>query len=149
MKRTDRIISVFLFLLAIGYAGAGWHLELYTPQGPGPGLLPKLLAVVLAVFSVIIWLEGVTDTPPPSDEAVGWRTSIIVLAVLFGYVPALWLMGYTASNFAMVLAVRRVFRPSRWWIDTVGAAAIALGAQMIFVGILKLQFNVIPEWIGF
>ena len=146
MKSTDRIKSIFLLLLAIGYAGAGWHLDWYTPQGPGPGLVPKSLAVILILLSVIIWLEAGTDMPPPSGEAAKWRTPTIVLVILFGYVPMLWLSGYTVSTFAMVLAVRRVFRPGRWWTDTVGAAAVALSAQVIFVEILRLQIKVIPGW---
>jgi hypothetical protein len=149
MNRIDRIISIVLLLLAIGYAYAGWHLDLYTPQGPGPGLLPKLLAVVLALFSVIIWLKGATDTLPPSGVTTEWRRPMIALGVLFAYVPALWLVGYAVSTFAMVLAIRRVFQPGRWRTDIVGAAVIALGAQVIFGEILKMQINVIPQWVGF
>jgi hypothetical protein len=147
MKGTDRIMSIFLLLLAIGYAAAGWHLDLYTPLGPGPGLVPKFLAVILILLSVIIWLEADTNAPPPSGKAVQWFKPMIVLVILFAYVPMLWLSGYTLSTFSMVLAVRRVFRPGRWWTDTVGAAAVALSAQLIFVEILRLQIKVIPGWI--
>jgi hypothetical protein len=147
MKSTDRIKSIFLVLLAIGYAGAGWHLDLYTPLGPGPGLVPKFLAVILILLSVIIWLEAGTDTPPSSGEAAEWGTPMIVLVILFCFIPMLWLSGYTVATFSMVLAIRRVFRPGRWWTDTVGAAVVALSAQVIFVEILKLQIKVIPEWI--
>ena len=142
----DRIISAFLLLISIGFIGFGWELELYTPQGPGPGMVPKLCAIALAVFALIIWFQSPKEESKMSADDIDLRTAMIVFLFAVAYVPALWLMGYPLATFCVVLAVRRVFRPGKWRNDILGSLITAIAAQIVFVEALGLQISSIPLW---
>ena len=58
MGTTDRIAGLALLALAALVAIGTRRLPLGTAHGPGPGYMPLLLAIVLAVFGIALMIWG-------------------------------------------------------------------------------------------
>lgn len=89
MRRTDQISSLVL-LVGAGFVGIGaWRLNIWSAPGvPGPGFLPILLAIGLAVGAVGVFLEGTLSKTGDAKWFVD-RASILRLVVLLCSIAAL------------------------------------------------------------
>lgn len=141
----DRISSLVLLLVALLYTATGWRFPMWVQEVPGPGMVPRILAVALAILAIIIWFQAA----PLSQSSQGktlWRRSVIILASLFAYYLMLPVLGYTLCNFGLVLGVRRTFEPGSWRWDVIGAVIIAAATHFIFVRICGLSFTEFFIW---
>jgi putative tricarboxylic transport membrane protein len=89
MRRTDQISSLVL-LAGAGFVGIGaWRLDIWSSPGvPGPGFLPALLAIGLAVGAVGVFLEGTLATTGDAKWFVD-RDSTVRLVILMCSIAAL------------------------------------------------------------
>jgi len=89
MRRTDQISSLVL-LAGAGFVGIGaWRLNIWSAPGvPGPGFLPILLAVGLAVGAVGVFLEGTLSKTGDAKWFVD-RASTVRLVILMCSIAAL------------------------------------------------------------
>jgi hypothetical protein len=141
----DRISSLVLLLVAFLYTATGWRLPMWVRGVPGAGMVPRILAIALALLAIIIWFQAV----PLSQNGQGktlWSKSVIILASLFAYYLALPVLGYTLCNFGLVLIVRRTFEPGTWRWDIMGAVIIAAATHFIFVRMCGLSFTEFFIW---
>jgi hypothetical protein len=83
MRRTDQISSLVL-LAGAGFVGIeARRLAIWSGPGiPGPGFLPLLLAIGLAVGAVGVFLEGTLTKAAGGEKWFTDRESILRLAVL-------------------------------------------------------------------
>ena len=147
MWSTDRLTSVVLLSFSVLYTASGWRLETWAKDAPGPGFMPRLLALALAVLAIIIWIEG---RPPAQAYAVSEvfskREPLIIFSLVLVYVFALPQLGFPFASVLLVLALRRLIEPASWWGDLVGAVVAPLIVHVVFVEILALQMPVFPVW---
>jgi hypothetical protein len=147
MWSTDRIISVVLLSSSALYTVAGWQLSTWASTAPGPGFMPRLLALVLAGLAVVIWIEGrPTAAPQAESAAFSKREPLIIFSLVLVYVFALPQLGFPFASFLLVLALRRLIEPASWWGDLTGAIVGPLVIHVVFVQILALQLPVFPVW---
>ncbi len=145
MLSLNRITGFVLLLSAFLYTAAGWRLPARYKGFPGPGLVPQILAIALALLAVIILFQRAPLPQSGQGKKLWWR-SVIVLASLFVYYLALPVLGYTLCNFGLVLGVRRTFDPRSWRWDVIGAVIIAVATHFIFVQVLDLSFTEFFIW---
>jgi hypothetical protein len=147
MWSTDRITSVVLLSLSALYTAAGWELPTWASTAPGPGFMPRLLALVLAGLAIGIWIEGRPTATPQIESAVfSTREPLIIFSLVLVYVFALPQLGFPFASFLLVLALRRFIEPASWWGDLAGAIVGPLVIHVVFVQILALQLPVFPVW---
>ncbi len=75
----DRISGIALLLLAIFVSVETRVLPLGSHSNPGPGYLPLSLALILAVFSVILIVRGKLSPP---WESVHWPEKFHAVAII-------------------------------------------------------------------
>ena len=135
-RRPDVLSAATLFCVALFAWIAARDLAFGTLRQPGPGFLPKNLAVLLAAFALLLLLRGLlTDAPSVRGlwpERAGLIRVVLMLAALLGYVAVLETAGFllvTAGLFVIML--RWVGRRS--WITTlVVALGSAVGSYLLF-----------------
>jgi len=89
MRRTDQISSFIILAGAVFVGIEARRLAIWSAPGvPGPGFLPLLLAIGLAVGAVGVFLEG-TLTGTSGRKWFGDRASILRLVILLCSIAAL------------------------------------------------------------
>ncbi len=147
MWLTDRISSLVLLAFVVFYVAAGWSLETWARNAPGPGFMPRLLALALAALAILIWV-GAKPSPERQEEGESYskREPLIIFLLVLAYVFVMPQLGFPLSNFLLTVALRRLVEPGSWWMDLAGAVGATVIIQVIFVQILALQFPVLPVW---
>ncbi len=144
---TNHIVSVVLIGFATFYAAAGWSLETWTNHAPGGGLIPRILAVALAVLAIFIWLES---KPPAKSqekaETYSKREPLIIFLLVLAYVFVMPKLGFPISTLLLIVLLRRLLEPRAWWSDLAGAVVTVGIIQVVFVHILALQLPALPVW---
>ena len=96
-----RRLRVPFAVLAVAGAWA-WlasTLPLRGPGGPGPGVVPLLLAAVLAVLGLALLLQAWhADAETGPRPGPGWRQAGLVVGLLALYVAALAHVGYVSAT---------------------------------------------------
>ena len=152
MRNTDRI-SALVLLVGAGFVGVGaYRLSIWSGPGiPGPGFLPLLLAVGLAVGAVGIFLEAAKAKTEESRKWFTGRDAVLRLAVLLaciiGLVAAIQPLGMLLAVGLFLLVFLAIYLKGRW----LAILLIALGTPcflyLIFVKWLKFT---LPEgFLGF
>jgi hypothetical protein len=141
---TRRLRAPVFFALAIGLlALAGLWFGRYIPRGtlphPGPGFFPFWLSAILLVLSGLIALDIFRRRA--AWEIPGGRSSAariaLVMAVLYGYVLGLDIVGYEIATVALMFGLMLIFG-----VRLVGAAAMAVAATILSAGLFGYLLRV-------
>ena len=145
----DRISSAVLFAFVIFYTAAGWGLETWAKKAPGPGFMPRLLALALGALAILIWVQAKPSLESQQEvESYSKREPFIIFLLVLAYVFVMPQLGFPLSNFLLVVALRRMVEPGSWRADLAGAIGTVAIIHLVFVQILALQFPVFPVWWG-
>jgi len=121
--------------LALAYVGA-YHL-LLPPLRPQSLVFPRLMAVAILVFALLITAVSVLRTrvaPPLAREGPGLRGPAILFGLCVAYVALFALAGFLVASVLFMLAAMTAF-PVAWpW---------RIGVTAGTVGILYLIFSVL------
>jgi hypothetical protein len=145
----DRFSSAVLLAFVAFYTAAGWSLDTWAKNAPGPGFMPRLLALVLAVLAILIWVQA-KPSPESHEEVESYskREPLIIFLLVLAYVFVMPQLGFPLSNLLLVVALRRMVEPSSWRADLAGAIGAVVIIHLVFVQMLALQFPVLPVWWG-
>jgi putative tricarboxylic transport membrane protein len=149
-RRFEIVTSIALLVLSAGMAWVAARMPSGTIAMPGPGLVPLVLAVLLAVASLahaVLCFQAVPKQAVAAheelDPTVRWRIAVMLAAiagaaVLFeriGYLPtaALFL-------FVMLSALSRL----GWWRSGVAALAGAWLSLLCFRDVLGVALPRVP-----
>ncbi len=143
----NRISSAVLLAFVAFYTAAGWGLDAWAKHAPGPGFMPRILALALGVLAILIWVEA-TPSSESQDEVESYskREPLVIFLLVLAYVFVMPHLGFLLSNFILVIALRRMVEPGSWRGDLAGAMGTALIIHLVFVQILALQFPIFPVW---
>ncbi len=146
MNRYDRKSS--LVWLGFSLLVIGGSLS-YTPgtwSRPGPGFLPLLCGLVMAILSLGILVQatwgvkkGAAREGGPPFLTSRWPKIGAALSILLGYGLLLEPLGYLAVTFVFLLLALKVVEPNRWrtaLIETVLATGFS---YTLFEVLLKVQ----------
>ena len=150
---------VLLLLLAVAITWNSLDLGYWTPLGPGPGLLPLWLAVLLAVLSAI-WLVQQVRSPSPSpvedEEPVAGVDSLpeetgepvkpgVVIAIVVSLVvltAMLEVLGFQLSMLLFLIFHLKVLGRRRWLLTLVLSAVGSFGVYTLFAQVLSVNLPV-------
>ena len=124
--RSELCVAAILLALAGYIFFAAGALPFGTARVPQTAFFPKCLAVLLAVLSLVAFLQSsIGRREPPVEEipARGWLRICLTLAVLIGFALILETLGFLASTFVLMFLLLRAIEPQPW--PTVIAVAVA------------------------
>src|SRR5262245_52763176 len=122
-------------LVLVGAAGLwfGREYEVGTASRMGPGYMPMLLSWGLIGFGLSVGLRAVTRQGP-AIEPVVWRTNLLVLGAILGFVLLIESAGLAAATFAVTALSALASAESRW------KETIALGVFLAALCVLLFVY---------
>lgn len=144
MIRFDKIGSIVCLVLA---AVAIWQ-SVTIPMGrinkPGPGFLPFWVGVILALLSVVLWVEASFRKPSPDQAGFlsgegKWPYVIFTGVALLIYTGLLEILGFRISTFLFLLFLFWFVGKQKWWVVFLGSFLVTFFTHLIFRVALKVQ----------
>jgi hypothetical protein len=143
-RRSDllaRGLAVLLAVLGVLAALQAWRaMPLGTGDEPGPGLMPLMLAVLLAVLALAA--AAARDWPRPQPVAVA-RT-LAAAAVIAAWPLALPRLGFALTTGLGLLLLARVVDETPWARLAVFAAVATAAAVLVFRVLLRVPLPAGP-----
>lgn len=125
----DRIFAAGLLLFGVFWAWQGSRLQMVAGDGgPGPGVLPTALGLLIAALAVVNLLR-------PELERVEFpnrRRVLLVLGSLIAYAALLEPLGYVLTTFLFLAVLLMALAERRRWWQPVSALAVSLGTYALF-----------------
>jgi hypothetical protein len=152
MRHSDRI-SALVLLAGAGFVGIeAWRLAIWSGPGiPGPGFLPLLLAIGLAVGAVGVFREGSRAKRGGGTEWFPDRESILRLAVLLvciiALVAAIEPLGMLLAVGLFLLVFLAIYMKGQWPAILLIAGGTPVCLYLIFARWLK--FSLPQGFLGF
>jgi hypothetical protein len=145
MKNRDAISGLFLALLSAGTCMMAYRLGLGTGNQPGPGLVAFGIAALLGFMSLYLMLEGVllAKRELKNSEGAGrlaWEKPLTILAILAGYGALLDLLGFSLSNFLLMMLLVWVVGRQKLRLALCVSSLTVACAYLLFVAGLGLAF---------
>lgn len=145
----DRVLGEGAVILAIPVVAASWGYGLGSPNSPGAGFWPLLIALTMAGLGLSLILRPSPDETAPSGTS-RWGKFGISLGTLAFYVVALEPLGYLLTTAVMLFGQLR-WVESRSWRSSAGIAIVTAAVSLILFRILlkvPLPGGVIPLPMG-
>ena len=131
--------SVQAVLLAIGIyvSASSTGLGIWTPEGPGPGFFPLVLAVALVLLSVAWFVQTPRHELVQSiEQRQVWRSAGVTVASLVVLALVLDLIGFQVGMFLFLMFHLRWIGKVRWFPSIAIALAGSVGAFHLFSDLL-------------
>jgi putative tricarboxylic transport membrane protein len=148
--RSPQDFAAGLFLLAIagvGYFGA-WDLKTGTLGGMGPGLLPKVVAVLVAGFGALLVIEAfVTEGHPLERWSLRGPFFVLGAAVVFALTIRDW--GLVVAGPLAVLLAACADKGVRAAEIVVFAIVLTVFCTVLFKFLLRLPIPLAPWYLGY
>lgn len=135
---------------ALVFAGlAGWEasrLQTWSPfEGPGPGLVPQILAGLIAIAALGVMaspgdgeLEGGNASPLRSRCFLAYGAAMLGVAILLPY------LGFIITGFSATLIVTRFGENRSWREALIWSCALVAGVVLLFGTALGVPFPTGP-----
>jgi putative tricarboxylic transport membrane protein len=144
MKKNDLISGVFFLSAGLFFAFYARTVDIGSMEEPGPGYLPFWAGALLASMSALIILKALfgrlAEAKPFFPEHDSWKRILSIIASLIAYNFLLTTLGFTLITFLFVGFLVRFIFPQTWVLTLVTAALSTLGARLLFINLLELQF---------
>ena len=140
-RRGDLAIAVLLLALAAFFLWGAWHMPAGTFAVPGPGIVPTVLAALLAATALALIVRSLLASARASAVPVpfGVASAAIVVAALAGVALALERAGFVISAGAFMFVMLRAFSRLGTLRSALAAAAVAFGASWFFGTVLGVN----------
>jgi putative tricarboxylic transport membrane protein len=120
MERRQLIISIVLMALATIAILEAVQLPFGTLRVPQSGFWPLILAIILALFSLLhFWKtvkEKVEKGNPFWTRPGAWKGIALVAGSLIAFGFLFDPLGYLISVFLLIAFLLRVIEPMKWWL---------------------------------
>ena len=144
MLTRDRVAGAVIVLFSLYVMWEDRALPLGTYHKPGPGFMPMLLAVILAVAGLLIVLTGGTSPPFASLAWTEWRHALAILAGCGFTALALERLGYRLTVILLVGLLLSVVERRRPVTVIAMALALSLGTFYVFCTLLQVPLPLGP-----
>jgi len=138
-----------LFVAAgIGFAVGASHRRVGEAADPGPGYLPLVLGIVLAVMGGLVLFKSLAIEAEGSDPIgpIGWRVCGITLVSVLLFALLLPVLGLVVCAPLLVVLSAWAAGPLRWKRALFAALIFTLLAGAVFIGWLQLSVPWWPTW---
>ena len=141
--------GVMFLCFGLFFAGFGRRYTFGTAARMGPGYFPVVLGGLLALLGVAIAL-GALSARAAAERVGGWvwrpLLLVIVPALLFGLL--LPVLGLVACIVVLVVLSSLASPEFTWRAALLNAAVLTVLCVLAFVWALKLQFQLLPAFLG-
>jgi putative tricarboxylic transport membrane protein len=135
-KRADAIAAIILISFSGYVIIESLTMPIYAQYGPGPGLFPLGLGILLAVLSVALLWDGInpgkTDKPSPFQEKKGLVSITLAILGLVGYAILITKLGYLITTFLLVIFLMMVVARDKVKTTALTAIGVTLLLYLIF-----------------
>ncbi|MEM4846670.1 MAG: tripartite tricarboxylate transporter TctB family protein [Thermosphaera sp.] len=152
MARRDIFIAAALLALAGGYA----YMILQIPArrqvfGPGPTVMPWLLALLLAFLCVLLVIKALRTEQNVGERRDGMslhqvRDGSVFIGLLTGYGIAMRYLGFEIPSFLFLLAASRLIGGGSLVKSAFWAVVLTAGIYIIFTKIFSVPLPRAPWW---
>jgi putative tricarboxylic transport membrane protein len=144
MRKYDFIASLFFLCFGLFFTFYARTLAIGTIEEPGPGFLPFWAGLLLTGMAVLLVLKTLigkfVEADPFFPEKDSWKRVSMVFLSLIAYNLLLNTLGFTLMTFLFVAFLVKAIFPQRWITTLATAALSTLGARLLFMNLLELQF---------
>jgi putative tricarboxylic transport membrane protein len=139
-------------LLLLGLAAAGFfgaiHLNAGQLSSMGPGMMPKLTSIALAIFAVVLAAQSLT-AEGPSVPLWNGRGIVFVLGAVLVFAAAIRGLGLGVAGPLAVIVSALADRETRLVEIVPFALAMTLFSALLFKWVLGLAIPVLPFLLGY
>jgi putative tricarboxylic transport membrane protein len=156
MRKYNLISACLWLVLSLFICVGSIHIGIGGFRNPDAGLFPLLTAVLLGIFSLLLFFDSLLKPSDRAKEAqpfwtreTRWKNILLTLAALLVYALVVDKVGYLLATFAFILFLFRVIEPQRWPVAILGALVTALVSDAIFNFWLQTQLpdGVLFAWL--
>jgi hypothetical protein len=143
--KVDRVLGIGAVVLAIPVGAASWGFGVGSPNSPGAGFWPLVIAVVMFGLGLSLILRP-TPNAGKAEGGSRWGKFGLSLVTLAFYVVALEPLGYLLATAVMLVVQFKWVEGRSWRSSVVIAVAAALISLVVFRVLLKVSLpeGVIP-----
>jgi putative tricarboxylic transport membrane protein len=136
--KKGKIIAIFWVLLGLIICYKSYYLDLGKLYRPGPGFMPFIAGLVIAVLGLISLF--ISYYPQKKHEAkqeipFGFRFHplVLILLTLITYSILFDTLGYLISTFLLMLSLFSLsHKKMKWWFIVGGALLITFASYLVF-----------------
>jgi putative tricarboxylic transport membrane protein len=145
MRKYNLITGTIWFTLGVFILLESFQLGLGKLNSPGPGFLPMLTSVALALLSVLLFLEATMEKNttrekgPLSYRDINWNKIIQSILALTCYALLLERLGFLLSTFLLMTLLFKVAGTNKWPHIVLRSIISAILSYIIFGLLLHVQ----------
>lgn len=145
--KDDEVFGLIWFIAGLVTSIGALKLELGVLEKPGPGFMPFLLGLALAVLGLVLMLMAVithlTTEQGERKEEVFERDNLtrllFVVAILLGYIVLFDYVGFVSSSFLFFFLLLKYLTPKKWLEPLIISGSAVLISYLVFCVWLKAQ----------
>lgn len=150
IRSADGGAALLLFLIAALVTVAAVDLPFGRMRRPGPGILPAILAGVLALSAFRLAIKALLSADPYLIEKPNALSFILLLPAFLAFALIADAGGLALSSLVLLLvagtAVPGAYAsPKRGWQFLLYAVLLSAGCVLLFAELLGLPITVLPE----
>jgi putative tricarboxylic transport membrane protein len=116
----------------------------------GPGMLPMIMAIVLAILSLINFYQTFrVKNSNESKEKLQYKRFLILVGTSILYCLLLEPIGYVISTFLFLTIAFQVMEKGKIMYSFIFSVVISMGIYFLYVDVMKGTLPGLPEWLGF
>jgi putative tricarboxylic transport membrane protein len=143
MRNNDQRSSLFWLAAGLAIALYSGKYGLGRLSSPGPGFLPFLSGLAIAVLALMVFFQQFSKKGREKVKDLwqkrNWPTVLMVMGALVLYTLLFQFLGFLLDTFWLIAFLLRVMQPMHW-IRVMAGAIVAAGASyVIFQLWLKAQ----------
>lgn len=147
MKRPYQITAVVLFMLAGLFIREALKLKLVSSVGPGPGYLPFWVSVLVALLSVVMFVQATfkPQDPMPADfmpKGRGWLSPLAILGSLVASTLLMEVVGFRLISLAVYVFLLAVLGRQKPLVTVLVSLAGSWGVYYLFNDLLMVPLPV-------
>ena len=150
MKNNDQRSSLFWLAIGLAIAFYSRKYDLGALSSPGPGFLPFLSGVAMALLALVVFFQQIPKTKDTLKSLWAhkkWPAVLIVMASLVVYAILLSFLGFILDTFLLTAFLLRVMEPLGWKKVLAGAIGATIGSYAVFH--LWLEAQLPAGFLGF
>jgi len=136
MGRTGVISAVTLLALALAVLFEASKLTFGTLSSPQAGFFPLILAIFLAIFSLVLMAQAIGGTKEESGASRGgsaiWKRIALAVGALVVFGVLFESLGYVISTFLFIAFLLRAVEQQKWSLVVVVAFFTSLATYLVF-----------------
>jgi putative tricarboxylic transport membrane protein len=144
MKFYDRICSIIFLILALIVIWQSFLVPVGRLSKPAPGFLPLLVGILLALLSIVLWIEAGLRKPSPEQVHFltgegQWLSAFLAVASLLAYALLIDFLGFIICALLILFFLFWFVGKQKWWAAFIETVLVTLVSHLIFKVALNVQ----------